>query len=139
MLIRILFPFLQIFPNLLKLKACNLQNTTTTITIKPMIPVRRGYTGRYLNISFWLPNGLALKHEHCALEVEGTKEVFVDVIAQCADFGQTTTKVIVPEIHDFHSIFWREKRFHLPKILVRKFLIYGVFSSLKPRQFHVML
>ena len=74
-----------------------------------------------MNISFWLPEGLSLKHEHCAVGVEGTKEVSVDVIAQCADFGETTTKVIVPEIHDYHSIFWRGKRFHLPKILVRLF------------------
>ena len=77
-----------------------------------------------MNISFWLPKGLSLKHEHCAVGVEGTKEVSVDVIAQCADFGETTTKVIVPEIHDYHSIFWTPwsvKKFHLPKILVRLF------------------
>ena len=119
MLIRFVFPFLQIFPNLLKLKACDLEVTTTTIKIKPTIPVRRGYLRNYLNISFWLPNGLSLKHEDCAVGVERTKEVSIDVIAQCDDFGETTTKVIVAEIHDIHSIFWGGKRFHLPKILVR--------------------
>ena len=117
---------LQIFPSLLTIKACKLDDreTSTTITIKPTIPVRRGYTGGFLNISFWLPDGISLKHEHCAVGVEQTKEVSVDVMAQCADFGETTTKLIVPEIHDFHSIFWTpggSKKFQLPKILVRLF------------------
>lgn len=117
---------LQIFPSLLTIKACNLDDreTSTTITIKPTIPVRRGYTLGFLNISFWLPDGLSLKHEHCAVGVEQTKEVSVDVMAQCADFGETTTKLIVPEIHDYHSIFWTpggSKKFQLPKILVRLF------------------
>lgn len=125
MLIHIIFvSFLQIFPTLLTLKACDLdkRDTTTTITIKPTIPVRRGHKGGYLNIAFWLQEGLSLNHERCAIGVEGTNEVFVDVVAQCQEFGGTMRKVIVPEILDFHSIFWTSwssKKFHLPKILVR--------------------
>ena len=120
--------YLQIFPTLLTIKACNLDDseTSTTITLKPTIPVRRGYTQGFLNISFWLSEGLSLKHEHCAVGVEQTKEVSVDVTAECADFGETTTKLIVPEIHDFHSIFWTPRglnrvRVRLPKIVVRLF------------------
>lgn len=89
-------------------------------SLTPTIPVAVSPFGEdYLKIRFYLPPNIQMKQ--CNVELRDKKTVSVRVIAKCTDENKKASKidkVIIPEIGDFHSLFWR-RDIHLPAVWVR--------------------
>ena len=89
------------------------------ITLTPTIPVRKNSIGKFLSVTFYLPEKLWLVNkEKCSVQLEGTNSVTVKVGATCtALYGLKKLNVITPKItNPFQSKFWGA--FGLPTIWV---------------------
>ena len=96
----------QVYPTVLNLDACDMDNHVITIT--PTIPVRRTERG-LPKITFAAPPEVDILDSSCVVELkEGTKPVTVTIKAACKQSGVTEgLKPIVPSIYFQNSAFWR--------------------------------
>ena len=86
----------------------------------PTIPVAKMPHAEYLKINFFLPPGILLRKDDCYVEIRDNQTVTVRVIAECTNQNGKPTKidkVIIPQIRNAHSAFWRP-HMYLPAILV---------------------
>ena len=91
----------------------------------PTIPVAEMPWAKHLKVSFFLPPGILLKNGNCYVEIKKKQTVTVGVIAQCTNKKNEATKfdkVIIPQIRNVHSGFWR-LHMYLPAVLVRPFFV----------------
>ena len=115
----------QVSPSVLAVEECSEKEYNFSLT--PTIPVgnSRFLQVDYLTICFFSPPGiLIVANNNCSVKIKDKQTVTVRVIAQCTNGIKGATKVdkvIIPEIKDFHSVFWR--KMYLPPVWVIPFFV----------------
>ena len=111
----------QVSPSVLAVEECSDKEYKFSLT--PTIPLGNSTFQRhvdYLTICFFNPPGILIDANNCRVKIKDKQTVTVRVIVQCTNGIKGPTKVdkvIIPEIRDFHSLFWNTEM-HLPPVWV---------------------